>query len=97
MITEILNMKVKRAKHTDCKSARASYRYDFISLMVHERKYHGARYLRGEIYDDRNKEIVRLWESEAYRGQMNHSSWSKTSPAFRTHIERNAGKYNVDP
>ena len=25
MVAEILNMKVKRAKHTDCKSARASF------------------------------------------------------------------------
>lgn len=59
-------------------------KYDFQNLIIHERGYHGARFLKGERWDRSTKE--QLWESEAFRGQMNHPSWLKTSQPYREHI-----------
>jgi RHS repeat-associated protein len=71
-----------------------SNRYDFINLMVHERGYHGTRFLKGEKWDPRNNiGQEQLWESEAFSGQMNHPSWLQTSPGFRAHILRESKKY----
>ena len=66
-------------------------KYDFENLIIHERGYHGTRLLSGEKWDPATKE--KLWESEAYRGQMNHPSWLKTSQPFREHILDVSKKY----
>jgi len=66
-------------------------KYDFENLIIHERGYHGTRFLNGEKWDPATKE--QLWESEAYRGQMNHPSWMKTSQQFRKHILNESKNY----
>lgn len=71
--------------------SKLNNKYDFENLIIHERGYHGTRLLSGEKWDPATKE--KLWESEAYRGQMNHPSWSKTSQPFREHILNVSKKY----
>ena len=66
-------------------------KYDFINLTIHERGFHGSRFLKGEKWDPTTKE--NLWESEAYRGQMNHPSWVNSSQEFREHILNVSKKY----
>lgn len=58
-------------------------KFDFISMFRHERGSHGSRFLKGESYST-SKE--RLWESEAYSGQMKDPSWQKTSYNFKDYI-----------
>lgn len=66
-------------------------KYDFQNLIIHERGYHGTRFLKGEKWDRATKE--QLWESEAFRGQMNHPSWLRTSQPFREHILYESKKF----
>jgi hypothetical protein len=73
-------------------------KYDYINLFVHEydhfndfKKNEGAGYnplyVKGR---DGN-----LFERNAIRTQVTHSSWAGTSPAFRSIIMRNALDYKV--
>lgn len=71
--------------------SKLNNKYDFENLIIHERGYHGTRFLSGEKWDPATKE--KLWESEAYRGQMNHPSWLRTSQPFREHILNISKKY----
>jgi len=40
-------------------------RYDFINMFIHERGWHGERFLSGERFNPNDRKIVDLWESEA--------------------------------
>jgi len=61
-------------------------RFDFRSLFLHERGFHGTRFLKGETWSG-TPEQEQIWESEAYGGQMNDPSFQKCSEEFREYIE----------
>ena len=66
-------------------------RYDFISFFVHEYGGHGKRFLNGEIFSENKRDI---WEKEAYKLQVSHSSWDFVSGGWRNHIKENIKSEN---
>jgi len=67
-------------------------KFDIINLFRHERGFHGARFLRGEKWENTPKQL-QIWESEAYKGQMADPSWLKTSQKFQMYIEEVSKMY----
>ncbi len=60
-------------------------RYDFISFFVHEYGSHGKRFLKGEVFSEDKRDI---WEKEAYKAQVGHSSWNFVSEEWRNYIKK---------
>jgi RHS repeat-associated protein len=66
-------------------------RYDFISFFVHEYGGHGKRFLNGELFTENKRDI---WEKEAYKLQVSHSSWDFVSGVWRNLIKENIKSEN---